>query len=100
MFSCFLFSPYFGVPSQAMYDHISPLSQSQDFYAANDDLTTMVRPHLINAQKEISALAAKRVKLKESLAQQEATRAAAFPVKAETYGGKLMNFGKAGGMHS
>lgn len=85
---------------QAMYDHISPLSQSQDFYAANDDLTNLVRPHLINAQKEIQALAAKRVKLKESLAQAEASRAAAFPTQAENVGGKLINFGKAGAMHS
>jgi len=83
-----------------MYDHISPLSQSQDFYAANDDLTNMIRPRLIEAQKEIQALAAKRIILKESLAQAEAHRAGAFPTKAETYSGKLMNFGKAGGMHS
>lgn len=29
----------FGV---AMYDHVSPLSQSQDFYAATDDLTNIL----------------------------------------------------------
>ena len=46
----------FGV---AMYDHVSPLSQSQDFYAASDELTNILRPHLISAQKEIQALAAK-----------------------------------------
>ena len=83
----------FGVQ---MYDHVSPLSQSADFYAANDDLTQIIRPPLINAQKEIQALAAKRVKLKESLAAAEAKRAGAFPTKAETVGGKLANFGKAG----
>lgn len=87
----------FGV---AMYDHVSPLSQSQDFYAASDELTCILRPHLINAQKEIQALAAKRVKLKEALAAAEARRAAAFPTKAEGAGEKFMNFGKAGVMHS
>jgi hypothetical protein len=58
------------------------------------------RPHLINAQKEIQALAAKRVKLKETLAAAEAKRAGAFPTKAEGYGEKFMNFGKVGVMHS
>jgi len=87
----------FGV---SMYDHVAPLSQSQDFYAATDELTTLVRPHLINAQKEIQALAAKRVKLKEALAQAEAKRAGAFPTQAEGVGGKLLNFGKASAMHS
>jgi hypothetical protein len=82
----------FGV---SMYDHVSPLSQSADFYAATDDLTSMLRPALINAQKEIQALASKRVQLKESLATAEAKRAGAFPTKAETVGQKFMNFGKA-----
>jgi hypothetical protein len=83
-----------------MYDHVSPLSQSADFYAATDDLTTMLRPALINAQKEIQALAAKRVQLKESLATAEAKRAGAFPTKADTVGQKFMNFGKASVMLS
>mmetsp|Transcript_106462 Transcript_106462/g.159243 ORF Transcript_106462/g.159243 Transcript_106462/m.159243 type:complete len:275 (-) Transcript_106462:104-928(-) len=87
----------FGV---SMYDHVSPLSQSSDFYAATDDLTNILRPPLINAQKEIQALAAKRVQLKESLAAAEAKRAGAFPEKADTVGKKVMNFGKAGVMHS
>jgi hypothetical protein len=86
----------FGV---TMYDHVSPLSQSADFYAASDDLTNLLRPPLITAQKEIQALAAKRVKLMESLAQAEANRAAAFPTKAETVGQKFVNFGKAGVLH-
>lgn len=86
----------FGV---AMYDYLSPLSQSQDFYAANDKLTQLVRPNLILAQKEIQALAARRVKQKERLAMAEADHAAAFPTKAETYGQKIINFGKAGIFH-
>jgi len=86
----------FGV---AMYDYLSPLSQSQNFYAASDKLTTMVRPLLINAQKEIEALVAKRVKQKEELAKAEVNRASAFPNKAESVGQKLINFGKAGYLH-
>jgi hypothetical protein len=87
----------FGV---IMYDHVSPLSQTQDFYAATDDLTTILRPPVINAQKEIQALAAKRVKLKEMLASAVAKRAGAFPTKAETFGQKAMNFGKVSVMYS
>lgn len=86
----------FGV---TMYDYISPLSQKQDFYAATDDLTTMLRPPLITAQKEIQALAIKRVKCKEALAQAEAARYAAFPTKAESWGEKFLNAGKASVMH-
>lgn len=82
-----------------MYDYLSPLSQSQDFYAANDTLTQLVRPNLIKAQREIQALASKRVLQKEALASAETSRAAAFPTKAETYGQKLFNFGKAGILH-
>jgi len=86
----------FGI---AMYDYLSPLSQSADFYAASDKLTEIVRPILIISQKEIQALAARRVKQKEALAVAETQRAAAFPTKAETYGQKLVNFGKAGYLH-
>jgi hypothetical protein len=43
----------FGV---AMYDHVAPLSQSQEFYAADDPLTSLIRPPLITAQKEVQAL--------------------------------------------
>jgi len=86
----------FGV---AMYDYLSPLTQSQNFYAASDKLTTLVRPLLINAQKEIQALLVKRVKQKEELAKAETNRAAAFPIKAENVGQKLINFGKAGYLH-
>lgn len=87
----------FGV---SMYDHVSPLSQSAEFYAADDKLTNILRPPLIEAQKEIQALASRRIKLKEALAAAEAKRAGAFPTKAETAGQQLMNFGKASVMHS
>lgn len=86
----------FGV---SMYDYLSPLSKSQDFYAASDKLTEIVRPILISAQKEIQALELRRTKQKEALAKAEAHRAAAFPTKAETYGETLWNFGKAGVLH-
>jgi hypothetical protein len=82
-----------------MYDHVSPLSQHADFYAATDPLTEILRPNLILAQKEIQALAGKRVKLKEAQAAAEAKRAGAFPTKAETWGGSFMNAGKVSVMH-
>ena len=87
----------FGV---TMYDHVSPLSQTSDFYAATDELTNILRPPLINAQKEIQAYEAKMIKLKEKLAAKEEKRAGAFPTKAETVGQKTLNFGKASIMHS
>ena len=80
-----------------MYDYISPLSENADFYAADDPLTSILRPPLIEAQREISALANKRQKTKETLAQAQASHAAAFPTKAETWGEKLQNAGKATG---
>lgn len=86
----------FGI---SMYDYLSPLSQSSDFYAATDKLTEIVRPILIISQKEIQALAARRVRQKTELATAEANRAASFPTKAETYGQKLVNFGKASYLH-
>jgi hypothetical protein len=86
----------FGV---TMYDQVSPLTQSADFYAASDDLTNMLKPPLIRAQREIQALAGKRVKLMEALAAAEANRAAAFPTKAETVGQRLTNFGRASVLH-
>jgi hypothetical protein len=82
-----------------MYDYLSPLTQSQNFYAAGDKLTTLVRPLIISAQKEILALAARRVKQKEELAKAETNRAAAFPTKSESVGQSLFNFGKAGYLH-
>jgi hypothetical protein len=82
-----------------MYDYLSPLTQSQNFYAAGDKLTTLVRPLMISAQKEIQALAARRVKQKEELAKAETNRAAAFPTKSESVGQSLFNFGKAGYLH-
>ena len=86
----------FGV---SMYDYLSPLTQSTDFYAATDKLTEIVRPIIILSQKEIQALAGRRVKQMTALAAAEAKRAAAFPTKAENYGQTLMNFGKASVLH-
>jgi len=86
----------FGI---SMYDYLSPLTQSTDFYAATDKLTEIVRPIIIISQKEIQALAGRRVRQKTALAAAEAKRAAAFPTKAENYGQTLMNFGKASVLH-
>jgi hypothetical protein len=82
-----------------MYDYVSPLSQQPDFYAATDPLTEILRPHLILAQKEISAMANKRTKLKEAQATAIAKRAGAFPTKAETWGDSFKNAGKSSVMH-
>jgi hypothetical protein len=80
----------FGVE---MYDHVSPLSQRAEFYAAQDELTTILRGPLINAQREIKAFAGKRVKLKEAQAQAEVTRLSSFPTQAESWQEKVKNAG-------
>jgi len=86
----------FGV---SMYDSVVPLSSTTEFYASNDKLMEIIRPKLISAQKEVQALAARRVIQAESLTKAEAEHAAAFPTKAENFGEKFMNFAKGSVFH-
>lgn len=87
----------FGV---TMFDHLNPLSQFSDFHATTDGMTEVVRPPFLTAQIDIQVLADKHATLKESLVTAVTKRAEAFPVKAETVGGKVSNIGKASVMHS
>ena len=85
----------FGV---ACYDHVAPLTRSQDFYAANDLLTETIRPHMIVAQREIAALDLKRRSLKEEMNQADVQRKAAFARAATNWQDKLKNAGKSTAM--
>jgi hypothetical protein len=82
----------FGVE---LYDFVAPLAKSPDFFAANDQMTDVIRGPFLGAQREIAALMIKRGKLKEELAQAEVARKAAFPAPATTFGEQVLNTGKA-----
>jgi hypothetical protein len=82
----------FGVE---LYDFVAPLAKSPDFFAADDQMTDVIRGPFLAAQREIAALMIKRGKLKEELAQAEVARKAAFPAPATTFGEQVLNTGKA-----
>jgi hypothetical protein len=85
----------FGVE---LYDLLGPMASSPDFFAADDPLTTTLRPPLLTAQREIAALAIKRGKIKEDIAQAEIKRKASFPDKAMTIADKMKNGAKSAGL--
>lgn len=78
-----------------LYNHVGPLAGHPSFWEADDPLTNTIRPALLKAQREISALDLKRGRQKERIAQAEVTRQSAFPTPAATLGGKVMNVGKS-----
>ena len=80
----------FGVE---MYDHMSPLISSVDFYTGpmydDDEMTELVRPLLIVTHKEVAALEAKVCQLKEDVSAAEVGRTSAYGAGAESVGDKL-----------
>jgi hypothetical protein len=85
----------FGVE---LYDHVSPLTKSADFFASDDTLTRTIRPPLLRAQREIAALVLKARRTQEGLQQAAVDRAAAFPTPAVTWHAKVVNAGKSTAM--
>lgn len=85
----------FGVE---LYDQLAPLVSSVEFYEGvmcdDEMLTTVTRPILINAHKEVAALEAKVVTLKEDISSAEVGRSAAYGANAETIGAKLQKAGR------
>jgi len=85
----------FGVE---MYDHMSPLISSVDFYTGpmydDEEMTELVRPLLIATHKEVAALEAKVGQLKEDVSAAEVGRTSAYGAGAETVGDKLKKAGK------
>ena len=74
-----------------LYNHVGPMANSPDFFAADDPLTETLRPPLLTAQREIAALNQRRTRIKEDIKQAEVKRAAAFPDKAITFADKAKN---------
>ena len=82
----------FGVQ---LFDYLEPLAQNPNFFSADDRLTQVLRPPLLEAQREIAVVYNKKTQLKERMKQAEAKRAAAFPKKAENWQEKLTNVAKS-----
>lgn len=78
-----------------LYNHVGPMANSPDFFAADDPLTESLRPPLLAAQREIAALVIRRTKVKEDIKQAEVKRAAAFPDKAITFADRAKNAAKS-----
>uniref|UniRef100_A0A7S3L588 Uncharacterized protein n=1 Tax=Amphora coffeiformis TaxID=265554 RepID=A0A7S3L588_9STRA len=78
-----------------LYNHVGPMANSPDFFAADDPLTETLRPPLLTAQREIAALQIRRTRIKEDIKQAEVKRAASFPDKAITFADKAKNAAKS-----
>ena len=83
-----------------LYDELSNMTCSQDFYSTNHELISAVRPHLLTADREIRALSNKQLQAKGDLEIAVARRAEAFPVKATNWKEKASNAATATGMIS
>ena len=87
----------FGVE---LYDELSTMTCSQDFYSTSNETISIVRPHLLTADREIRALSNKQVQAKGDLEIAVARRAEAFPEKAKNWKEKAANAATATGMIS
>jgi hypothetical protein len=82
-----------------MYTHVAPMTESQDFYANDDDrLVQVLRPPLLTASKDIAALQNRFDSVTSQLEEAKVKRAGAFPVPAETAAEKIKNAGRATAM--
>jgi hypothetical protein len=83
-----------------LYDELSAMTCSQDFYATNDKIISTLRPHLLATDREIRALSNKKLQVKGDLDIAKARRAEAFPVKASSWREKAANAATATSMVS
>lgn len=83
-----------------IYDELSSMTCSQDFYSTNDKTISTLRPHLLSADREIRALSNKKLQVKGDLDIAQARRAEAFPVKASNWKEKAANAATATSMIS
>ena len=83
-----------------LYDELSTMTCSQDFYSTNDGTISTVRPHLLTTDREIRALSNKQLEAKGDLEIAVARRAEAFPEKAKNWKEKAANAATATGMMS
>jgi hypothetical protein len=74
-----------------LYDELSAMTCSQDFYSTTEETISIVRPHLLGTDREIRALSNKALQAKGDLDIAVARRAEAFPVKATNWKEKAAN---------
>mmetsp|Transcript_26244 Transcript_26244/g.40124 ORF Transcript_26244/g.40124 Transcript_26244/m.40124 type:complete len:222 (-) Transcript_26244:1495-2160(-) len=80
-----------------MYDVLFEYTTEQDFYATNDETVSIVRPVLLEADREIRALDGKNLVAKGDLEVAQAKRAEAFPAPANNWKEKAKNGAKGAG---
>eukprot|EP01083_Nonionella_stella_P140250 429586_1 len=80
-----------------MYDVLFEYTTEQDFYATNDETVSIVRPVLLEADREIRALDGKNLVAKGDLEVAQAKRAEAFPTPATNWKEKAKNGAKGAG---
>lgn len=83
-----------------LYDELSAMTCSQDFYSTSNETISAVRPMLLATDREIRALSNKKLQAKGDLDIAQARRAEAFPVKATNWKEKAANAATATGMMS
>jgi len=86
----------FGVQ---LYDHIEPLSANEGFWNAEDDLTMVIRPHLLSTQREISVLKIRKANFEEQITIENLKHSTRFPAKQNgeevvTFKENVVNAGK------
>lgn len=83
-----------------LYDELSAMTCSQDFYSTADKTISTIRPHLLTADREIRALSNKKLQAQGDLDIAVARRAEAFPEKAINWKEKAANAATATSMIS
>ncbi len=83
-----------------LYDELSAMTCSQDFYSTTNETISLLRPYLLATDREIRALSNKELQAKGDLEIAVARRAEAFPDKAKTWKEKAANAATATGMIS
>lgn len=83
-----------------LYDELSVMTCSQDFYATSDQTISTIRPHLLSTDREIRALSNKKLQVKGDLDIAMARRAEAFPTNATNWKEKAANAATATAMMS
>lgn len=86
---------HFGIE---LYDFLVPFAEKDPHFIIESDTLTNIQGHFVTAFKDNKAILLKKSLKQRDLENVAEQRANAFPVPAETFGGKMKNAGKAAGM--
>lgn len=81
-----------------LYDFLVPFAEKDPHFIIESDTLTNIQGFFVTCFKDNKAILLKKAKKERELAELNEKRAQAFPVPAETFGGKLKNAGKAASM--